>query len=235
MVPWQAVLTAVSVLLLGVVLAGLAVRGRWRRLRCLPAYIVVTLLAALAALLWPERVHVWTIWLAKESLVRLLGVAVLVELLGCIFARMPSARRTARGAVVAVVSGAGVALAAWRVPGASASAGANPWMLVWVVEILPRLAFVSALLCLVLLAVALRYMVPLDPLHRAVIYGFAPYLTLYALTIGSMTSAGDHALANLANGSAYLLMLSLWAHAAWRREATPVAAPWVAAWLQPWR
>lgn len=235
MLRWQAPLTLLSVVLLAILLAGLAVRDRWRRLRSLPAYALVTLSCAVLALVWPERLHVWSFWLAKESLVRVLGALVLVEMLWRVVASMPTARQVARRWLLAVGLLTGAALA--LVPSSSVpdAPGADPWLLLWTLEVLPRLALASAVLCLLSLGIAFHYIVPLDPLHGAVLYGFAPYLTLYALTMGSMSGIAGHALANLANGVAYILMLLLWAHAAWRREPAPDADPRVVSWVHPWR
>jgi hypothetical protein len=232
---WQAVLTALNILLLALLLAGLLVRGRSQRLRSLSVYVVVTLVTALGALLWPARVHVWSFWLAKETILRVLGTLVIVEVLVRIFARMPTARQAAHRTLAASLLMTTAALVSIGPSARTEAVGANPWMLALVVDVLPRLAFASALLVLFVLALTLVYMVPLDPLHRAVLYGLAPYLTLYALTVGSMTDAARHALANLANGLAYPLMLLLWVHAAWRSEPTPPVGGDVVRWVQPWR
>lgn len=211
------------------------VRDRWRRIRALPAYALVALSGAALALIWPAQLHVWRFWLAKESLVRVLGAIVLVEMLYRVVARMPTARRVADRCVIAVVLLTAGALALIPRSSVPVTPAADPWLLLWTLEVLPRLALGSAVLCLVALGIAFHYIVPLDPLHGAVLYGFAPYLTLYALTLGSLAGAAEHSLANLANGIAYVLMLLLWAYAAWRREPAPGADPRVVAWVHPWR
>ena len=235
MAPWQAALTTANVALLLLFLLGLVRRGRVRRLYCLPAYAGATALAAAGALLWPERLHVWSFWLAKETVIRLLGLALMVEMLLTVFDRMPTARRAARRAATCGLACMLGTLACVRAPAAGAAGEADPVMLLLIADVLPRLALASALLALSLLVVTLAYAVPLDPLHRAVIYGFVPYVTLYALAVGAMGGAAQHALANLATGTAYLLMLLLWAHAAWRREPDPPVPREVVSWVHPWR
>ncbi len=232
---WQAGLTALNVVLLALLLAGLLVRGRSQRLRSLPAYAAVTLLAAVGALVWPERLHVWSFWLAKEAVLRVLGTLVIVEILVRVFARMPGARRAGHGVLALVALFTICTLASVRPSALGEATGVDPWMLALVVDVLPRLALASAVLVLSVLALTLAYLVPLDPLHRAVLYGLAPYLTLYALTTGMTTDAAQHALANLANGVAYPLMLLLWVHAAWRSEPAPPVAADTVRWVQPWR
>jgi hypothetical protein len=206
---WQAALTALGIPLLILILAGLGARRRWRRIHALPAYAFVLLAAQVAVLLWPERFYVWRVWLGREAIVGLLGAVIVIEILLRVFTSMPAARQV----VLRLLAGAALltifALVAVRIPYASAPLGANPWMLALAVDVLPRLAYATMVLCLLALGLTWFYRVPLDPFHRAVMYGFAPYLTLYALTRGITRDAADHDIANAANTAAYVLMLLL--------------------------
>lgn len=235
MTTWEAVFTGITIVLLALVIIGLATSGRWRRINALPVYTILLLSTQLAVFLWPARFYVWHAWLGQELLARLLSAAVVIEILMRIFAVMPAARQVAVRALAGVALLTVVALLSVRIPYREAPFGADPLMLALVVDVLPRLAYLTMVVCLLALALTWFYRVPLDPLHRAIMYGFTPYLTVYALTRGSTQGAVDHAVANMANTAAYILMLLLWAHAAWRREREPPAARGLMELVQPWR
>lgn len=216
-----------------VVLVGLVHRARSRRAWLLPVYIGVT---ALTEALWLLRSNArsWDYWALKELLLTLLMAAVAVEISVRVFAHLPGARRHAWGALVLVL--VGTLLAVWQAPGVAGGLVAGTWRYVLVVQVLPRLAIGSVLLCVATLAVMAYYRVPLDPLHRAVLFGLALYLLLYA---GPMASAATNEVGRFVMYNVtpvvYLAVLAMWAYVAWKAEPEPPASPDVVRRVQPWR
>jgi hypothetical protein len=221
-----------------VTLTGLIRRKRAQRLRLLPPYLGVTAVMSAVPRVWSAVARNWDYWALTELALRLLTVAVVVEIAARVFAQLPRARRRMWAALVLVVLG--TLLAVWRAPGVAGGPGAGTWRFVLVVEVLPRLAFGAALLCVATLALMAWHRVPLDALHRAVLVGLMLFLILYA---GPMASADTHTLGRFVmyhvTPLAYLGVVAMWAYMAWRREAPdeehPPAAPEVVERVQPWR
>lgn len=217
-----------------VVLIGLIRRRRTRAVRLLPVYLSVTAVVHLLRVASPDVARSWDYWALKELLLRLLTAGVVVEISMRVFARLPVARRQAWGALVLV--GIGTALAVWRAPGVTGGPAPGTWRSVVVLEVLPRLAVGSILLCVATLGAMAAYRVPLDALHRAVLFGLALFLLVYA---GPMGSADTHAFGRFVvyyvTPPAYLVMLVVWAVVAWRRESAPDVLPEVLEQVQPWR
>jgi hypothetical protein len=217
-----------------VVLAGLVWRRRTRAVRLLPLYLTVTAIAHLLRVVSPDAARSWDYWALKELLLRLLTAGVVVEIAIRVFAHLPEARRLAWGALVLV--GIGTLLAVWRAPGLAGGPVAGSWRSVVVLEVLPRLAVGSILLCAATLGAMALYRVPIDALHRVVLIGLALFLLVYA---GPMGSADIHTIGRFVvyyvTPPAYLVMLVVWAVVAWKRESEPDVLPAVLRRVQPWR
>jgi hypothetical protein len=164
-------------------------------------------------------------------------IGIVLEIAIRVFRRMPTAMRSARRGLglVLLTTSAAVLWAPVPTPATAMPPQAHPLMFALVTEVLPRLAYGSAWLCVAQLVVMLRYLVPLDPLHRAVLFGFGPYLVLYAAALGSARSPEPSWLVYELTPLVYLGVLVMWTHAAWRREPDAPAPRDVVAWLQPWR
>jgi hypothetical protein len=235
---WQAPAAWPIVAMQVVAIAGLVRRKRTRRVHTLPAYLGAAAFVRMLGLLSRDVAQSWDYWALTELALRLLTAAVVVEIAARVFAQLPRARRRMWAVLVLVVLG--TLLAVWRAPGVAGGPGAGTWRFVLVVEVLPRLAFGAALLCVATLALMAWHRVPLDALHRAVLVGLMLFLILYA---GPMASADTHALGRFVmyhvTPLAYLGVVAMWAYMAWRREAPdeqhPPAAPEVVERVQPWR
>ena len=89
-----------------------------------------------------------------------------------------------------------------------------------------------------LLALTFWYRVPLDPLHRAILAGFVPYLLLSTIAIKVFEAVGWSAAGYIANygySFGYLILLSYWAVVAWRRDRPPPAPEELVMRFHPWR
>jgi hypothetical protein len=220
-----------SLLLQVATLLGLVVRQRVRRVVLLPVYLATVTMSEALRLARPELFSDWNLWAARELLVGLLGAGVAVEIATRVFARLPGAAARLRGVRLVILL---VTLATLSMIPSLVAKGS--WRFLLVTEILPRLAFGTAALCIATLGTMVFHLVPLDPLHRAVLLGLALYLVLYAGTLGSAaTNTWGLFLTYHVTPIVYLAVLALWAHAAWRRESDPPASAAVVKRLQPWR
>lgn len=192
------------------VLAGLALRGRWRDAWMCPLVIAAALASALTAGLCPAC-NTWTVWLVQEfahvALLLLLGVELSLRLcpLGTV------ARRHAR-AWIAVV----LVIAVGLVVGAAG------------IDALPRLIatviFLYSGLTLVMAAHGLKIRLAL---HEALLYGFPLYLLVYVATWGY--TGDDTRVANLASPLAFNLMMLNLLRVVWRRDPGVGVPRWLLA------
>jgi hypothetical protein len=218
---WRSVLLWTGPVLEAGVLAGLIVRRRLRRAWLLPVLLVALMLSAAAVGLVPWAKS-WPFWFAKELGHALLFLALGIEIAMRTFASLPGARRTLFPWLAAVVVMA-VVLALTLPLGARALAG------------VPRLLAAVAFLYGGVYGILRLHVVPVDPLHKAVLLGFAPYLLFNAVSWGQVRSRWEHALANVANPALFVLVLLVLLVAAWREETPPRARPSLVRRLWPWR
>lgn len=234
---WRGAINAAGAVLGGVIIAGLIHRRRARRCGSLLAYVALNLLLSVAASLgWSA--DSWLAWVSIQVVQRVASLAVAVEIAVRTFASLPGAAPNVRRMFLAAVVWA-VALLFMDVgaplPAPTARA-AHVERLAFeaALSLLPRLAYATAWLFTALLLLGARYMLPLDPLHRVVMLGFAPYLVLHAVSLGLLRDARYVLLTSDAQALAFVGLLALWAHAAWRREHVPPASRTVVARLWPW-
>lgn len=235
---WQGVSSGAASLLSLATLAGLLWRGRFRRCFAFGAYLALVAFQGARLAMSPGPPS-WSLWLSVEGALRVLCFAVAVELAWRLFRSLPVAAQDARGAIVAVLAVTVLLLvidlptpqhprfAASSTVDVSAFQTAQRW--------LPRLAYGSAWLFGMLLAIATSYGLPLDPLHRVLLVGFAAYLLLYAVTLATMPGLEGHAqIVSSVQTAAFLGLLGLWAYVAWRAEPRPPASLHVVRRLWPW-
>jgi len=201
-------------------LAGLIVRDRLRQCYALGLYMLASLASALVINLC-ERCHTWDFWIAKELAHALVLFVLALELSWRAFRPVPRAWLWARLAIVGSVA-LGVTLVAAMPPG-PVSVRVVPW-------ILAALAWLYTLLGVITVSLKM----PDERLHRAILWGLAPYLMFYAATWGQ--AGDDVTLPNLLNPLMFLLVLGVLVWTAWRRETSaPGGHPETVRWLWPWR
>ncbi len=216
------------------VVVGLVHRRRVMRVVSLPVYLLVATVAQSIRVLRGDVAQSWEYWALKEVLLRLLMVVVMLEIAARVFAHVARGKRWAAIAVMSVVI---ITLAAvWQAPGVASDHEVGTWRHTLVVEVLPRLAVGGALLALATVVVMAYYHVPLDPVHRVVLFGLAAFLVCYA---GPMASADTHEggrfVMYYVTPLVYLAVLALWTWTAWRPERAPDAPAKVVEQLHPWR
>ena len=203
------------------VLIALFARGRARRVWLLPVLMVALLASDGSAALFAWA-NTWTFWFAKELVHAVLFLGLGIEVTLRTLAPLPGAWRSLR-AWLCVVMVASIVLASTLPLGTRALVG------------VPRLLMAVALLYGGVYGILVWHMAPVDPLHKAVLLGFAPYLLFSAVSWGRVESRWEHALANVANPILFVLVLAALVAAAWGNEPAPHARPTLVKRLWPWR
>jgi hypothetical protein len=216
----------------------LALRRRVRRSCAFTAYLVLVAVQGLRLAVARDQGS-WSEWLVVEMLLRLLGVAVALEIAMRIFGTLPEAARGARSSILAIIAFTVVLLLldlpAPAHPPFLHSQPADVAAFETAQRLLPRLAYGSAWLFAALFTVATTFALPLDPLHRLVVMGFGAYLLLYAVTLATLPAIETHArTVSTVQTLAFLSLLGLWTYAAWRHEAAPEAPRHVIRRLWSW-
>ena len=215
------------------VLGGVLVRRRSHRALSLLVYLAAATVLQGLRLSWRELALRWDYWAVKELLLRALMAVVALEIGARVFATLGRARRCAAAMWAAVC--VGTAVTVWEAPGVAVGE-AMSWPQVLVVEVLPRIAVGAAFLSLSVLAVTAWYRVPLDPLHRVLLFGVAAFTVCYAGPIGSADGyeIGRFVMYHV-TPLVYVAILVTWAWAAWRDEPKPDVALETLERMQPWR
>lgn len=233
----QAILHA-GTLLACAVLAGLVWRGRLGRCVSFALYLLSVAVPSLLAGLWPQRFFTWATWTTGELAQAAFALASALEIawrtLGSLAAAAHMARRLIL--VVLLITAAFTWMAPWQpivqIDNSPAREHTAAYM---AVALLPRLTYGTAALFTGLLAVLTFYLLPVDPLHRAIMVGFSLYLVLFSVLFISILSESTRATYTRVNSFAYLALLAGWAYAAWRIEPAPPAPEAVVRRLWPWR
>jgi hypothetical protein len=200
-----------AVALIGLVLAGLAMRHR--AASCVAWTLYLAAVAASDALVagWPSRFWTRDFWMLKEGVLNLLKLAIGFELMVRIFGAFPTAYVTARRGAVAAVIMLGVMVStsfsdaiSYRVVVGRFQSSVNDgtvWLLVAVG------------------AFCLWYHLPLDSIHKAILIGLVPFLLVYSVALRALVAMGWERgdFFNATAPHAYLVMLVYWARVAWRR------------------
>ena len=213
MPPLERLITAVAVLLVGVVLAGLARRRRMTSCVSFALYLVAV--GAADALIAASPTRFWRrdFWILKETVHNLLKLAIALELMVRIFHHFPTAYLSVRRAVAAVVAILGALV--WS----SLGKGTDFRSVVGTLN--PHVIDATVWLFVALGAYCLWYHLPLDSIHKAILTGLVPYLLVYSVVqkvVGAMGSERA-ALFNATAPYVYLAVLTYWASVAWRHDA----------------
>jgi hypothetical protein len=226
--PW------INLCLPAAVLLGLIRDRHQRRVsRFLVVYLAFVVVGGLPLLLWRKQFHTWWYWLVTELVCASLALALAVDLLRLVLGRLPVGRR--RSALVTAI----VLLAVWLsllvAAGPPTSASAD-WVYYQGSLRAAQAKCAAGILFVVLLALASRHGVPLDPLHRDVAAGFALWQLVHFFAeplavLDPFLGVGRQGFQRLI----YTGMLIAWVQAAWRRDEASALSPAAARLLHPWR
>ncbi len=199
------------------ILCGLTVRRRLGACYSFVAYLLAVAASDLLVLLWPDQFFRQTFWLGKELAITVCRLGIAVELGYRISRAFPGARSTARGALLLslwvtllIVAADSYTLA----PQQEASALAP-----LLSHLQPRLLNGTIWLLTAVALLALWYRLPVEPLQKAILSGYVPYLLVFTTGLSLLGSAGwrTWALVEYVDATAYLVLLAYWTAVAWRK------------------
>ena len=201
----------VGLLLLAACLTGMFVRRRQGLCVSFTLYLSAVLLSDALLLARPLQFRNWEFWVLKESVHNLLKFGIAVELTLRTFRSFPAARKTAAGLMLGVLML--TSLNVWLGPPPDPARtrelalGLQPYVLAG-----------TLWLFIAISALILWYRLPVNPLHKALLLGFVPYLLIFTVAMNLLRSFGGdvRALAGYVKNVPYQILLAYWVYAAWR-------------------
>jgi hypothetical protein len=210
----QAIACAASALLL-LTLAGLFARGRWATCYSFTVYLAAVLGPEAVFAAWPARFYTHELWTVKELVHSILKFAIVLEVAFRVLRAFPGARATA-GKVILGMAGLVYAVVANVPPRPGEPAP----------ELLPRVLSGTIWLFVAVAAIVVWYRLPVDPLHKAILVGFVPYLLVYSAGMAAIETFGWDVASQFSYvyTVAYVALTGYWAVVAWR-PAKPGVLP----------
>jgi hypothetical protein len=193
----QYALGSLSILLSMGLLGILLYRGHHRTLPIFVLYVAVTTLSSIGVMLH----YTIGMWLFHQVVVAAFRLGITLELIRRIFGAFPAAATTARRVMLVILAFTAVTALSVATPDAT--------YLRLHAEVIPRVASAVVWLLTALAVLVLWYRLPLAPLPRAILMGYAPYLLLstiglsllfderlrpYRVAIGYLTTIASMAL-----------------------------------------
>jgi hypothetical protein len=205
-----------------VVIVGILARRRQRECRSFLVYLAVIAICNTLVSFWPETFYFESFYIRKQVAYDILKLIIALELAYAAFRSFPGALPAVRKVVLGVLVVSTVFIA----DSAAVATAQLPWHRPVVMGTLWLYTAIAALV--------LWFRIPVTNWHRAILMGFAPYLAFFTFLGGFLARNGWDALPlfNAIEPPAYLLMMSFWGVAAWRREEEYAVAPEVAARLR---
>jgi hypothetical protein len=216
----------VSLILLATAIAGLLHHRLYRLCYSFPVWLLAVWASDGLMFAWPQRFYTWTFWLAKETVLAVLKVAIALEIIALAYQAFPQARAAARRLTFFLLV-AVLLLLLVEVPWG----GYFPTL---AVELQRRVANGTALIFCGVWGLVLYYRLPLHALHRAILTGLAAYLVVFTVTntVPLQLGWGTRQAVNVADAFAWAAVVSYWTWVAWRPQ--PVPSAFIRT-LQPWR
>ena len=209
-------------------LAAILLRRRFGVSRCFTLYLSACLLGNLSVTLWPEQFHTVGWWMTRQTVYGALRLATALELVYWTFSALPGAKATMRNVLMAVLGFTFISLV--LLPGSGNVDSIRT-------SLHPRMLNGTVWLFVATVGVSLLYRVPIHPWHRAIMTGFAAYLTIFGVLLRVIDLFGWHILnvVNALDPLAFVSLLGYWTWMAWRTDPVPEVDPVVVRTLQPWR
>jgi hypothetical protein len=217
---------ALGPLLAAWTLVGLVRRQRWRRAYNLPLLLLALIGSSAFAALLPHC-YTWRTWLIKEALhaIALLGLG--LELAVRMFRTLPGAARVSRLVTFGALLGiAALVIVAPKQQGIVADLS---------VTVLPLVVGGLAVLFTSLALMSAYFLIPEDPLHKAVLSSLPAYLILYCVWTAELLHESGRTVVDDVLPWVLVLVLAILGQAAWRQEEPPPAPASLVRFLWPWR
>lgn len=224
---WQSAVHACGLGVGLVALAGLVRRRRVGWAYFFTLYLLLVTGYGIVVAVRPDLV-VWRLWAVKELLLALIALLTGLEIGVRLFARRAGARPHAGRAVLTAMA-VTVVFLLLDLPGPRSgpvrhTSAVDVVAFEQALSLLPRLAYGSTWLFGALWLAAWRFRIPLTTLHETILLGFGIFRLLQGVSLGLLDAphyarATSHLLT-----LTFLLVLGVWAWAAWRREGAPEGA-----------
>jgi len=189
--------------LLGVLLA----RRHYRRLPVFTLYVGAVRVSSVAFMLQPT----FEIYMLQQLLSAALRFGIALELTYCIFGAFPAAAVTARRVMLVILVATAVTALATAPPDATYTR--------LHAESIPRMASAGIWMLTALAALVLWYRLPLTPLPRAILMGYAPYLLVFTIGTSLLFDPESRHLrvfVGYLDQVAFFILTNYWLRVAWR-------------------
>jgi hypothetical protein len=199
-------------------LAVLLFRGHYRRMPLFTIYVCGVRVFSVIYGLHPT----WETWMLLQVVGAALRFGVALELTYCIFGAFPAAAVTARRVMLVILVATAVT--------AMTAAPMDAMYTRMHAESIPRMASAAIWMLTALAGLVLWYRLPLAPLPRAILMGFAPYLLVFTIGMSLLhgpESAPLRAWVGYVDPLAFFILTNYWLRVAWRTvpESALVPAP----------
>lgn len=166
--------------------------------------------------------YTWETWMLHQVVTASLRFGLALELTYCIFGAFPAAAATARRIMFVILVVTAVTAMSASTPDATYTR--------LHAESIPRLASAAVWMLTALAGLVLWYRLPLAPLPRAILLGYAPYLLLFTIGMSLLFDTGRpqiRAWVGYIDTTAFFLLVNYWCRVAWRTapEAAPLHRP----------
>ncbi len=204
------------------VLFGVLIRRRhYQRMPLLTLYAGGAALSSVVVALHYTR----DTWILQQAVTAALRFGVALELIYRIFGAFPAAAATARRVMFVILVVTALTALSASMPDAVYTRSHA--------EAIPRLAAAAAWILTALAVLVLWYRLPLAPLPRAILMGYAPYLLIFTISLSLLFDASTEHLRpwlGYMDMFAFIVLVNYWIRVAWRTapEATisyPPAPP----------
>ncbi len=166
--------------------------------------------------------HTRDAWMLQQAIIGALRFGVALELTYCIFGAFPAAAATARRVMLVILMATALMAISVSTPAAVYTRSHA--------QAIPRLAAAAVWILTALAVLVLWYRLPLAPLPRAILMGYAPYLLLFTISLSLLFDARTEHLRpwlGYMNTFAFIVLVHYWCRVAWRTpsEATMLYPP----------
>jgi hypothetical protein len=156
-------------------------------------------------------------WMLQQAVTAALRFGVTLELIYRIFGAFPAAAATARRVMLVILVATALTAVSASMPDAVYTRSHA--------EAIPRVTAAAAWMLTALAVLVLWYRLPLAPLPRAILMGYAPYLLIFTISLSLLFDAGSRHLRpwlGYVDMFAFFVLANYWCRVAWRTpsEAT---------------
>jgi hypothetical protein len=162
----------------------------------------------------------WETWMLHQVVTAALRFGIALELTRCIFGAFPAAAVTARRVMLVILVFTAVTAITFSSPGAAYTR--------MHAESIPRMASAAIWILTALAALVLWYRLPLAPLPRAILMGYAPYLLVFTIGMSLLFDAGSQRIrvwVGYVDPLAFFVLVNYWLRVAWRTAAESAMLP----------